>query len=594
MGKKRSASGEQALTIRGLESFSTNHDKEPRSKLDTLRSLGALAVAPIVVTAGVGMLASSESEPQTSVQEVAKSYEIDLSAVNKYVIGGFGDWNASGTIGQLHHEGWIRPGDNVVPIEYCADVARMKICSEEGAVRAVEASRGAISRGEPVFIVGHSLGADAAARAGHMIASEHDGVLPPNVLVVSYGGPASSTGFWNSLPGKVGEPWAALAGVDMNAMLPPGSHEHSSQNDIWGNGANQYLVGNLWQAVATGASPAHAVHDRNPDMVWQDEYGVIHFRYDVGVHPLVQAAAANGMYVNDHWNKAANCAFPINNGRDGLPEVNGQCAVDEFARALDQQLNTGNLFWVMTRFVPGVLVDFGLELVNKVPNMVAEALFSTQNTIMNPGQALHNTGLTIQNGLNSLQHNLNQIAQIPNSVLRPESVPTVNMNVLPPLDVPQALKNALPAAAAPKAKTPELPTPQEVIEDTVNAVKDAVEDFVPAPPQAPEVPIEVPAAKPTVKELVDKAVEVAKEAFPAVELPPAPAVSAPVEVAPPPPPPPPAPVEVAPPAPAPVAPPPPPPAPAFQLPPPPPEAPAPVHQIVDQVNDFMGNFAPAR
>ena len=550
-----------------MSSFGEQPEEQSKSLFERLNldqakkiatGVGVAAVAGALI--GGGITVSSNAEKAPVVATSTSEQEASLLALQKILVGGNTDPTGFGVEGILNGLGMLRPGDQIHRVEYSANVAEQERSSSEGAQRAVAEAEALRGRGETVMLIGFSLGGDVVARAGQQIAEANGGVLPHDVQVVSYGGPASSTGFWAALPGKVGEPWAAMFGVNMDARLPAGSHEHSDQNDIWGNSANQYLTGNMLQAFAAGTGSHRVPHENEPRIEWVDEYGVRHFRYNVGLNPMVAMAKSQNLYMapgsEGYWNAAANAAVPMNNGRDGLANPDGQAVIDNLARAFDIQAGTGNLFFIMSRFLPAPFVQFGLDIANKVPNALAEGWLQAQNGVINAPQ-------NIQNGLE-------QAAQVPASVTSPDSVPAVTLNVAP---APASVETPAPAVVTPEvpvlpaAVVPEVVAP---VVEVVEAVNDVVEVVVPAAPEVPVVPEVVQEVVEVVEAVVEPVVEAIQEIVPPapVEVPPAPAVyEAPAPA--------PEPVYVA------------PPAPVYEAPIPVVEVPAPVMEVVAPIVDLL-------
>lgn len=559
-------------------------------------SLGVTAVAAASAMVAASVEVSNGPEKATALAESERPV---VNLATQIAIGGHTDSNSSFFVGLLEGTGRAG-GDNVVPVEYPAQIApldqmTMVQSDQEGADAAYADYQAARARGEDVVITGFSQGADVATIVARRIADENGGVLPPGVRVVTFGNPDSSTGVYDSTVGQLIGPELQMIGLPTTNRLPAGSEEHSSQNDIYANSANQHALTQL--AMLTDVGVGHRVAAPwEETLSWTDQYGVTHYRSDVGLHPWAQLAMANGLYVNQGYNDFLNAAFPVNPGNLAVPPApDAPVAINALARAWDEQLGTGQLFQFMSLFVPAPLVQVGLDVANYGPDLGVQVAADVQNNVLNIPNVLQNTA----NGVivdRLTQPQPTPVVSIPesspvvqpiNTTLQQQADTTKNLvestiNSFIPV-IPGVPRQTVQLPEAPLGQPDQVQNPLAPLQNAVNGVvanlTNAAQNLVPATPQV--APVEAPAAPAPVAPIVESAPAVAPAApAPAVEAPapvieapapaPAPAVEAPV----------PAPVVEAPaPAPAPAMP--------VEVP-----APAPVQEVLQNVVDQVQQALP--
>jgi|GEM_PF-2759350 len=554
----------------GVDEMS-NEKKSWRERMhlnrDTLIGGVALGTAAVVTAGAVSFPRGVEKE-DISVEKAETSQEIsfDLTALQKILIGGNGDFESRGLLDYLVSQGMINPSDKNFLVAYPADIARGNESVEIGKQIAKDAYYKAHERGDHTIMVAFSWGNVPLARAATEIAEANGGVLPPDLTVVAYGGPSGQAGFFESTYGRAASPFLNLFGIPTKDRLPAGAYDVASANDPWASSAHDTWLGQI--AKFTGlAGGAHRVpRPDEPRLSWTGSDGVHYERTDVGVHPWTMVASANGLYINDGYNQFFNCLVPVSNGRDPAPDPNARCAIDGLAKAWDEQLGSGQTFQILMSFIPAFPFQIGLDIAHKVPDAVVKGAAN----IMDPRPV-------------NVPNPLEQISQVPNlennaSILSldvPEVPQGPANNVVENLqeNVEEVVEQLAPSTPVevPALETPE---PLQGLQNAVEGFANAVQNLVPPAPEVPApAPVEVPVPEPV-------AVEAPSPAPVPVEVPPVPA---PVVVEAPAPAPAPAPVvEVSAPAPA--------PAPVVEVPAPAPvevPVPEPVQEVVDAVNGAL-------
>lgn len=539
-------------------------------KLRAATAIGTIAVTAAALTGAAGIESKHEAPATHQVATSQESY--DLAAIQKALLGGFGDPEGRGILDYLNSQGMINHAENNVLVRYPADLAQGEHSTEIGSQAAKGIYYNAHSRGDHTIMVGFSQGTIPLARAATEIAQANGGVLPDDLTIVAYGGPAGENGFWESSFGQVAEPFINFA-VPTHDRLPAGSYDVASANDFWASTGQDTWAGQLAKLTAIGqAHRIPAPHE--PRLSWTGSDGVHYERVDVGVHPWTMLISAQGVHVNEGFNAFFNNIVPVSNGRDPAPNPNSMQAFRGLGRGIDQQMGSSvPVFETLFTFMPHPIIQVGLDIGIKGPDAVVKGVAAgVQGVTQGPeaASAVYNEpvpmGAEQPSGAQQIVNNIHDTVETyVGQVIPGAQVPEFTLPEAPDLSVPAAASTPAPADV-PSVENP-VSSVQEMVNDFVEPITDAINDAVEQVQAVVPVPVPAPVFE-----------------APAPVSPPAP-VAAPA----PPPPPPPAPVVELPPAPAPLPPPPPPPAPVFELPPPPP----PVQQVVDQVNDFVGGFLPA-
>lgn len=506
----------------GVDEMS-NEKKSWRERMhlnrDTLIGGVALGTAAVVTAGAVSFPRGVEKE-DISVEKAETSQEIsfDLTALQKILIGGNGDFESRGLLDYLASQGMINPSDKNFLVAYPADIARGNESVEIGKQIAKDAYYKAHERGDHTIMVAFSWGNVPLARAATEIAEANGGVLPHDLTVVAYGGPNGQAGFFESSYGRAASPFLNLFGIPTKDRLPAGSYDVASANDPWASSAHDTWLGQI--AKFTGlAGPVHRVPNPNePRISWTGSDGVHYERTDVGIHPWTMVASAHGLYINDGYNQFFNCLVPVSNGRDPAPNPDARCAIDGLAKAWDEQLGSGQTFQTLMKFIPAFPFQVGLDIAHKLPDAVVNGVANVMDprpvTIQRPTEQVSqipnlnneasmfsvNVPEVAQNTVNSTVDNLvvgieDTVEQMTLSV--PEEVPAPEVSE--PL---QGLQNAVegfanavqnlvppvPETQMTESVLAEMPVPEPVIEAEVPVM---VETPAPEP-----VPVEVPAPVP--------------------------------------------------------------------------------------------------
>lgn len=381
--------------FRGTSEKSVEAESKLNRKLATKIAIGSLAVAT-----SLGVVASTVEAVGMS-HDVVKTYEIPVTNLAAQIsVGGRWDGTSQMFVSMLQGTGRVAPGDYNIPINYPAEIAPLDpmrmVDSNEIAYQAALADYNYLrSTGQDVVLTGFSEGSDVVARLGRDIANQNGGVLPAGVRVVTFGSPDSSTGVYNSQVGQLIWPELEAMGIPTSVRMPAGSEEHASQNDVYANSANQHAIGQLAMLTDLMGGGHRVTAPWEETLSWTDEYGVTHYRADVGLHPWAQLLLANGQALSsiDGLNEAFNGMFPINPGNSNTPPSPDAIAVIEgFAKAIDQAAGTPGLFTTLALplYLGAPLIQLGLVAANYVPDIAIGTLANIQNGVVNvvnlPGQ----------------------------------------------------------------------------------------------------------------------------------------------------------------------------------------------------------------
>lgn len=395
-----------------------------------------------------------------------------------------GDAERSGYVASLEAAGVVAPHEDVVPINWSAqmgplpgDTMPMDVSDQEGAARLLDAVRDA--EGRPIKVVSFSQGTQATLRAMNEIAAQNGGRLPDNMEVVLIGTPSGSRGMGNNnIVGAAG-PILDAMGFEIDQPIPEGNVTVRTQiNDVFGNSAGQSAAFTGLMAV----SPGHNVNG-----------GVLLYSYKEGSttyevwgpasgmnHPVSELLEANGVPVSPELDNLFNAAVP----RTELGQPTRYTDVNETADALGTYVEsvTGNtgmasgaINAVMTPQVAKEFQDFA-DL-QKLPDQFAAMAADPSTIPQKAPEAIREVTEAINAGVGYLE-NPNKLVDMANNAMRGANIPFK----LPPIE------QMLPPAQHAPAPSPVFTPPAPVVE--------AAPVFTPPPAFVPPAPVFTPAPAP--------------------------------------------------------------------------------------------------
>lgn len=199
------------------------------------------------------------------------------------IFGGNTDKTADAYYGQLNSTGQIRE-QNIVKIEYKADVAQMEASTQDALPKGVAAWNKWCSHGQACQIRGFSQGSDPAIAVASAV-----GAPNRSTRVIIEGAPQPSTGVWHHFyPDHPWvEPFLQDAGFPTNRVPPAGSENFYDQDDPYANLAPQCLNGGAIGSMWVTLNIAHVV--QNPAAhheVWTGPDGVINHEFNAARNPV--------------------------------------------------------------------------------------------------------------------------------------------------------------------------------------------------------------------------------------------------------------------------------------------------------------------
>ncbi len=336
---------------------------------------GAVVAAAFAGELGLGYLRVKGVEMH---HEQLRHYNINTAAyATSYEFGGRGDPAAQGVMEAKEAQGRLDPNTNYIGVNYAATIApldngpTLNEATDQGAEAAFQNYLLHKDSGQQFYDEGFSEGSMAALKFAKLVREDNGGTLPANFHIILDGSPVTSSGFGKGAIANSPfvKPFLSAAGIDFSDAddVPAGTIARYSQNDVWGNGAHQTLLGNALQAM--DMQYAHVIQDPNkPHIVWVDSAGVIHEEYDVGVHPFSQMIQANGGYINDGYNSFFQDIAPINDGINNNPNPpapNAYKAQMDLARGIDEQTGGTGIPQQIASAIPQPftqVIQDGLEL----------------------------------------------------------------------------------------------------------------------------------------------------------------------------------------------------------------------------------------
>ncbi|GEM_PF-3249168 len=325
---------------------------------------------PRTVTMGVDMAANAiEYTPVTT--------DFSEYANHAIVIGGRGDTASLYLYNTLDAQNVI-DGSGDKPVNYPASIAPVD------SVR-MDVSTGIASQNAQNFynpndptqqtIYGFSEGTAGAIDAYNQIVSNNGGVKPDNLSLVIIGSPYAQGGFFNSDYVGIARPVLDSMGIPTDKVVPAGATVMYSPNDFWANGDNQSFLGMLSQLADIGVG--HKVPDMNSDQFYSfvDSDGVNHMVLKDQVHPLVELAEANGIYMPPGASNILQQFAPVNNGLSNeVPQPNARAGVRAIADQIGQDVgNPEGAAMVgdtVNRYY-GDAIQASTVAVNNIPNQIA-------------------------------------------------------------------------------------------------------------------------------------------------------------------------------------------------------------------------------
>ena len=381
------------LRVRREERQAKYAAKEGDSRLESIyksfrrgqeKILGGFAVATLVAVEGVLLYNRVKG---IDFDSPLKHYNYNtLAHTTSYEFGGRGDSTADMMIDAKRANGDLVRGTNYIGVKYPATIAPVDAgpsldqSTNMGADAAFNDYLSKKGTGQQIYAEGFSEGSISALKFAQKVQADNGGTLPSNFHLVLEGSPVTSSGFFQSATAQnpMLKPMLQTLGINPDTgPVPAGTIARYSQNDIWGNGNKQSLLG---QGVMVLDMPnSHVIEDvNNPHVVWVDSAGVIHEEYDVGVHPFTQMIQANnGAPVNAGFNDFFNDIVPINSGVNGseLAGPNANAAINDFARGIDMETGNSGIPQKILAATPEswrrVMQD-GLDLANSGPDKIMQ------------------------------------------------------------------------------------------------------------------------------------------------------------------------------------------------------------------------------
>ncbi len=488
--------------------------------------IGMTAVtAALAAEAGLTYMRVQGMEASSNLLRHYKFNTAAYVTSTQYEFGGRGDPAAQGVLDGKAANGDLDPNVNYIGVDYPATIApvdngpSLDHATDMGADAAFQDYLQKKNSGQDFYAEGFSEGSIAALKLAQRVKEDNGGTLPSNFHLILEGSPVTSSGFFQSSTAQSPfvKPFLKAAGINPDTgEVPAGTVARYSQNDLWGNGAKQTLLGQGIMTLDLGYG--HVVHDVNdPKVVWVDSAGVIHEEYDVGVHPFSQMITANGGYINDGYNSFFQDIAPINSGINNaeVPKPNAYAAAMDLARGIDEQTGGSGIPQQIAAAVPEQFMkvfqdalDIGNggideafqdptkigNLMDKINGMLKDlqVAMPNSNTGYNPvndfvSGAVHNVAPQADQPVNTILNNLPPLPQITVPTLDnipaqlPISVPTP---APAPLPIPEI---TLPTFTPPVFEAPALPEPAAPALD-LGSIASSFLKPAPAPVEAPAAP----------------------------------------------------------------------------------------------------------